>query len=672
MIYVVIKNLPHLLKTNNPLKLIEDALVNAKPKLVFLNEEKAGHYIESELNFLNHELRQGTSYGLVVLNTDKDTFTAIKSKPKQLMEAVNGLVVKGKRIDAQMIEADQHEKQQLVEMNYPGMKPHDMLLTEPYPCSLLKMPRELWFLGFIDYALFYHYLENWVAYNAREPRSVLDLFNTQANICNSIFLAQNPEPLSLEHVRELQASLSSSLFSAETKSKSGELRDGYNSFPINRDAINVKGAVELLKRIKNDNDENGFMIGEVKHFEIVHQYCKQLSFMAGDCYFKRKNPVPFQEYSTIVTGVKAAALQETIKKVTQLHPHVSADAVEHIIDSFLKENKFDEQFLNRDKYTSWGLIDTLSVYIGQLAGKAQLIPTKDEMAFALAVARQKATINHATLKNKTDEELQTIAEQLVTSVKDNSVSLLTPDPVSAEKKAKIAINQYNLDVSKTKTPDEVILCIVTLVHELEILHVFHDVNCRTNYFLLNEELIKHGLKPTILYNPNRLDGYSVEDLVEQVKQGMHRYDYVKANAGELVKINDSFLANNKSSQSYYEKISSQLNDVLMKLTHQYQESIGTLGKIISNTATTAPGMFSSSVNTAMIDEIKKLFNQFSKDQNLLQFISALNQMSKSEMHLVMGKEFVEELSRLTVFSHMNCDFHQSMFIEKADKNFTIQ
>jgi hypothetical protein len=288
----------------------------------------------------------------VVLDADKDTFMAVQSKPKQLMQAVNGLIIKGKRIDAQMIEADQHEKQQLLEMNYQGMKPYDMLLTEPYPCSLLKMPRELWFLAFIDYALFYHYLENWVAYNAREPRSVLDLFNTQANICHSIFSAKNPEPLSLEHVMKLQASLGSNLFSAEKKS---QLRDGFNAFPINRDAINVQGAVELLKRIRKDNDENGFMIGEVKNFEIVHQYCKQLSIMAGSCYFKHKAPVSFQEYSILLTEVKAAALQETI----ELHPHVSAEAVKHIIDAFLRENKFDEQFLNEDKYTSWGLMDSL-------------------------------------------------------------------------------------------------------------------------------------------------------------------------------------------------------------------------------------------------------------------------------------------------------------------------
>ena len=97
MIYIVIKNLVHLLKTNNPLKHIEDALTKAKPKLVFLSEEEAGKYIESEFKILSHELQQSTSYGLVVLNTDKDTFMATQSKPKQLVEFMNALIIKGKK-----------------------------------------------------------------------------------------------------------------------------------------------------------------------------------------------------------------------------------------------------------------------------------------------------------------------------------------------------------------------------------------------------------------------------------------------------------------------------------------------------------------------------------------------------------------------------------------------
>ncbi|BCA96021.1 hypothetical protein TUM19329_23820 [Legionella antarctica] len=655
MIYIVIKNLPHLLKTNNPLQHIKDTLTKIKPKLVFMSEIEAAQYIESEYKVMSPQLMQSTSYGLVELDTDKSNFYLLQSESK-LVEVLKAIIIKGKRMDAQLIEVEEHEKQQLAEMNYEEINPQDMLLTEPYPCSLLKIPGELRFLCFIDYALFHHYLENWIAYNTREPGSVLDLFNTQANICRSIFSEKSPEPLSIKHIRDLQASLSFNLFQTE-KSKSGKLRDGFNSFPISRDAINVEGAIELLKRIKNENNENGFMIGAVKHFEIVHIYCMQLSNASRERYLSTKLPLTFQKYNEIFTEIKASALKNTIKKVIEQNPHIRSDALEQIINSFLKESKIEEQFLNEEKYKPVQL-DSLSAYTHNIAMRAKLVPTKVEMAFELGVARENAWISHTTLKNTTDEELETIAKQLVTSVKDTSLSLLTPDPVSAEEKAKMAIDRYNVDINTAKTPDDVILCIVTLVHELEILHVFHDVNCRTNYFLLNEQLIKHGLKPAILYNPNRLDCYNIASLVNQVKQGICRYDYVMTNSVELFKMNESITGTKKSSDKLYEIISSQLTEVITDFNDQYQMHINNLEKILLRQTPSSSGLFSSRVNTGMIEEIKMLFEQFKIDQNLLSFITGINQMPRVELNLIIGKEFLDEFDRLIIFSQINsfCQF----------------
>lgn len=64
---------------------------------------------------------------------------------------------------------------------------------------------------------------------------------------------------------------------------------------------------------------------------------------------------------------------------------------------------------------------------------------------------------------------------------------------------------------------------------MKLLHLFHDVNCRTNYFLLNQELALNGIKPAMLYNPNRMDCYSKEEFIEEVKQGIFRHDFVISN-----------------------------------------------------------------------------------------------------------------------------------------------
>lgn len=66
-----------------------------------------------------------------------------------------------------------------------------------------------------------------------------------------------------------------------------------------------------------------------------------------------------------------------------------------------------------------------------------------------------------------------------------------------------------------------ITAIVSAVQELEQMHPFQDANCRTFCLvLLNSLLMQQGYDPAIIDDPNKFDGFSVEELVEVVKCGM--------------------------------------------------------------------------------------------------------------------------------------------------------
>lgn len=65
--------------------------------------------------------------------------------------------------------------------------------------------------------------------------------------------------------------------------------------------------------------------------------------------------------------------------------------------------------------------------------------------------------------------------------------------------------------------------IVKLIQRLERIHPFYDGNCRTFCMvMLNTLLIQHDFPLTLMDDPNKFDGYSVDELVQLVKEGMDR------------------------------------------------------------------------------------------------------------------------------------------------------
>jgi hypothetical protein len=82
------------------------------------------------------------------------------------------------------------------------------------------------------------------------------------------------------------------------------------------------------------------------------------------------------------------------------------------------------------------------------------------------------------------------------------------------------IDRYNEQVKNAPTEDAKLDAIITLVQNLVRLHPFTDGNCRTfAMLLLNRELIRNGLPPTMLDNPNRFDFFSKKELKAEIANG---------------------------------------------------------------------------------------------------------------------------------------------------------
>jgi len=84
-------------------------------------------------------------------------------------------------------------------------------------------------------------------------------------------------------------------------------------------------------------------------------------------------------------------------------------------------------------------------------------------------------------------------------------------------------DDYNSTIKNLFTDDEKLKTIIKFCHRYLQLHAFLDGNTRTAYIHLNKLLSEEKLDQTLLINPNRLDCFSINELMEIVKQGQHNF-----------------------------------------------------------------------------------------------------------------------------------------------------
>lgn len=89
------------------------------------------------------------------------------------------------------------------------------------------------------------------------------------------------------------------------------------------------------------------------------------------------------------------------------------------------------------------------------------------------------------------------------------------------------INHYN-QRRQDERPVKKLRAVVDLIQNLDRLHPFKDGNTRVFItLLLNRELILNGFSPTMLYDPNRIEGHSLKESMHEVLRGMENFQKFK-------------------------------------------------------------------------------------------------------------------------------------------------
>jgi Fic/DOC family len=86
------------------------------------------------------------------------------------------------------------------------------------------------------------------------------------------------------------------------------------------------------------------------------------------------------------------------------------------------------------------------------------------------------------------------------------------------------ISEHKRNITSAASDDDRLRAIATCCAELERTHPFADGNARTIGFLVvNKLLLESGLSPTMIENPNRFDGFSADELAQEIKKGQEEF-----------------------------------------------------------------------------------------------------------------------------------------------------
>lgn len=99
----------------------------------------------------------------------------------------------------------------------------------------------------------------------------------------------------------------------------------------------------------------------------------------------------------------------------------------------------------------------------------------------------------------------------------NDVMTLTIDALQT------VFNEYDNDIKIAVTEDETISAIAKITQHIAQAHPFEDGNIRTVYIAMNKLLRDHGLRLSILLDPNRLDCCDLDLIVTMIKEGQGIY-----------------------------------------------------------------------------------------------------------------------------------------------------
>lgn len=417
------------------------------------------------------------------------------------------------KVDLSNLTADAREQEHLA-----SLRASELELREPPNTFLQRIPIQLRYLLFLDYELFHSCKETWVDYQQREYLSVNNLFETAAAILTQAN-QQKEEVLNLEYIQKLHA-----LLSWQIVSRPGQFRpDDYSVLPINATSASLPGIKELLLRIKKDNQPGGFLIGEFKKFKIASSVLRAVRIALE----KKSDKEVLANKFEIVDAV----LQELSKEDAR----ITRNAVMKVVTQVMQDLQLDQVLSSDDPV----------INILRIENRIENSQLQSEFQFCIDFARSYPLAGIGSqvndISNYSDEQIDNLAKEIYEKMRSQiKIHIFPPSLPLTIKMANDAFEKYHLDIKTAKTSEEKIAVIVSLAHEIEIIHLFLDVNCRTAYLLMELLLVLNGLKWTMLYNPNRLDGYSRDELVKEVIDGIARTEYVM-NESSLLLYHDQLL-----------------------------------------------------------------------------------------------------------------------------------
>ncbi|MFI9809522.1 hypothetical protein ACIHEJ_35185 [Streptomyces sp. NPDC052301] len=100
-------------------------------------------------------------------------------------------------------------------------------------------------------------------------------------------------------------------------------------------------------------------------------------------------------------------------------------------------------------------------------------------------------------------------------------------PREARLVVQAALDRYYGEVAVAAGPDDKLRAIARVTRALQVLQPFTDANSRVNVHLLMQKfLLEQGFRPAVLMNSRSLflGGFTVEQIVESLKEGMERFD----------------------------------------------------------------------------------------------------------------------------------------------------
>ncbi|MCC5016335.1 hypothetical protein [Legionella sp. 31fI33] len=613
--------------------------------------------------------------------TDILALSSDEQRTKQLSAFIKKVHVKGFTLPFAELDLKEREAAQRQSFDFNPVEDSALQLTQPPLLYLKKIRPELLFLLFTDHQFFLNF-ENWRHYNAREPKGrgcVYDLFHATTTLCERL-MTPSKATLTMEEIQTLHKQLSESVFANLKEDKRGIFRESYNSFPLHYDAVTIAGIKELLQRIKSDKQAEGFRIGYFKKSLIVSSFCNNMSILIRQEEPWKKFPLDEEEVLTSerlkeleeferseLERLEALAINETAKS-----KNIPLEDVKAIIKRFLQD------FTPHKRVVKSHYWPNLSYYYSDLSTNYRHSSPKAEYQYDLGVARSHALASAGSvtppavnIQDLTEQELEDLAKKIYKEIQGGAnIHLFTPEPTLALKWAQEALQKYNRTIPNTQNAGEAIQIVDDLVHELEILHLFYDVNCRTNYLLMNFLFLRRSIKWATEFNPNRLDAHSSKERVLQHKQAILRTDYLIANQEQLAQYNERldliYFANLRHLQTVqytptelsaiqvdaqYAEIAQPLIDKLAEFETLFQATLNTLLKKYDLPQTAVTPQFFP-VPPEYMPFVKAL-KQLQSDYNINDFFTRV-----TDLELVV--EIREDLKRLQTLTGYNA---QSLLAE---------